>query len=92
MTAKTYVDDAIDEPPLVRNNQNSDFNNHNLTNIKSTTLSIQAVNDNHIITKAYVDHFHQEKERSRRDLRIDFYDESKHLVKTIKIMISMIKY
>ena len=40
-----------------------------------------AKNDNEVITKAYVDQFHQEKERSRRDLGIDFYDESSDLVK-----------
>ena len=30
---------------------------------------------------AYVDQFHQEIERTRRDLGIDFYDESNDLVK-----------
>ena len=33
LTAKFYVDNAIDEVSLVRNNQGSDFNNHILTNI-----------------------------------------------------------
>ena len=33
------------------------------------------------ITKAYVDQFHQENERSRRDLGTDFFDESSDLVK-----------
>ena len=51
-TAKLYVDDSIDEPSLVRNNQYNDFNNHNLTNIKSITLKTQAVNHNHVKTKA----------------------------------------
>ena len=88
--SKNYVDNSIDESSLVRNNQDNNFSNNNLTNINSITLNTQAVNDNEVITKAYVDQFHQENERSRRDLGIDFYNESSHLVKTIEIMISMI--
>ena len=75
LTAKLYVDNAIDEPSLVRNNQDNDFGNCNLTNINSITLNTQAVNDNQVFTKAYVDQFHQENERSRRDLGLDFYNE-----------------
>ena len=81
LTPKIYVDNIIDESSLVQNNQGNDFNNYNLNNINSFTLNIQAVNDNQVITKAYVDQFHQENERSRRDLRIDFYNESSDLVK-----------
>ena len=76
-----YVDASINESSLVRNNQNIDFNKNNLTIIKSITLNTQAVNDNQVITKAYVDQFHQENERSRRDLGIDFYNESNDLLK-----------
>ena len=65
----------------MRNNQDNDFSNYNLTNINSITLNKQAENDNEVITKAYVDQFHQENERSRRDLGIDFYDESNDSVK-----------
>ena len=78
---RLYVDNAIDEPSLVRNNQDNDFNTNNLTNLNSITLITQAVNDNQVITKAYVDQFHQENEWSRRDLGIDFYDESNDLVR-----------
>ena len=46
-------------------------------------MSTQAVNDNQVITKAYLDQIHQEKERSRGDLGIDFYDEANDLVKNI---------
>ena len=81
LTAKLYVDTERDQSSLVRNNQDNDFNNNNLTNINSITLNTQAVNDNEVITKAYVDQFHQENERSRRDLGIVFYDESNDLVK-----------
>ena len=81
LTAKLYVDNSIDESSLVRNNQDNHFNNNNLTNINSITLNTQAVNDNQVITKAYVDQFHQENERSRRDVGLDFYNESSDLVK-----------
>ena len=76
-----YVDNSIDEPSLVRNNKDNDFNNYNLTNINSITLNKQAENDNEVTTKAYVDQFHQEKEISRRHLGIDFSNESSELVK-----------
>ena len=81
LTAKLYVNNAIDGSSLVRNNQDNDFGNYNLTNINSITLNKQAENDNEVITKAYVYQIHQENERSRRDLGIDFYDESSDLVK-----------
>ena len=89
LTAKLYVDREIDQTSLVRNNQDNDFGNYNSTNINTITLNKQAENDNEVITKAYVDQFHQENERSRRDLGKDFYDESSDLVKKIKTMISM---
>ena len=44
-------------------------------------MNIEAVNDNQVITKAYVDQFHQENERSRQNLGIVFYDKSSALVK-----------
>ena len=76
-----YVDNAVDESSLIRNNRDTDFGNFNLTNIKSITLNTQAVKDDQVVTKAYVDQFHQENERSRRDLGIDFYNESSDIVK-----------
>ena len=81
LIAKLYVDNLVDEVSLVRNNEDNDFGNYNLTNINSITMNKRAENDNEVITKAYVDHLHQEKERSRRDLGLDFYDESNDLVK-----------
>ena len=80
LTAKLYVDNSIDESSLVINNQDNDFNNNNLTNMNSITLITQAVNDNQVITEAYVDQFHNQNERTRRDLGLDFYDESSDLV------------
>ena len=81
LTAKLYVDNSIDEPSLVRNNQDNDFNDKNLTNINSITLNTQAENDNEVITKAYVDQFHNDNERTRRDLGLSFYNEEVDLVK-----------
>ena len=80
LTPKIYVDNAIDESSLVRNNQDYGFNGHNLTNINSITLNKQAVNDNQVITKTYVDQFHREEEQSRRDLGINFYYELNDLI------------
>ena len=60
------------------------FNIYNLTKTNSITLNTQAVHDYQDITKAYVHQFHQENERSRRDLGIDSYDESNDLVKNIQ--------
>ena len=77
-TAKLFV---INETSFFRNSQDNDFGNFNLTKTTSITLNKQAKNDNEVFTKAYVDHFHQENERSRRDLGIDIYDESSDLVK-----------
>ena len=44
-------------------------------------MNKRAVNEKEVITKAYVDQFHQENERSRRDVELDFYDESNDIVK-----------
>ena len=52
---------------FIRNIQDNDFNNYNLTNINSIILNKQAENDNQVITKAYVDQFHNDIERTRRD-------------------------
>ena len=81
LTAKLYVDNSINESSLVRNNQDNDFNNYKVTSIYTITLNKQAESDNEVITKAYVDQFHQENERSRRDLGINFLNESNDLVK-----------
>ena len=81
LTANLYVDTEIDQASLVRNYQDNDFINNNLTYINSITLNKQAENDNIVITKAYVDQFHNNNERTRRDLGLDFSDESKDLVK-----------
>ena len=78
---KLYVDNAIDEESLVINNQDIDYNNNNITNKNSITLNTQAVNGNQVITKAYVDQFHNDNERNRRDLGMSFSNEEVDLVK-----------
>ena len=87
-TPKIYVDNAMDEISLVRNNPDNDFNSFNLTNINFITLNTQAVKNLQVITKAYADQLHQENERTRRDVGLDFYYESNDLLKNnYKIMI-----
>ena len=81
LTAKLYVDIAIEESSVVRNIKDEDFINNNFTKINSITSNTQAVNDNQNITKAYVDLFHQENEHSRRDIGLSFNDEEVNLVK-----------
>ena len=81
LTPKLYVDAEIGELSLVRNNRDTDFKNYSVTNMFSITLNKEAVNDNEVISKAYVDQFHQENERSRRNVGLDFYDESNDIVK-----------
>ena len=55
LTPKVYVDNARDEITLIRNNQDNDFNNQNLSKINSNILITQAFIDNHVVIKAYVD-------------------------------------
>ena len=65
---------------LVRNIQDNDSANDNLTNINSISLNTQAVYDNHVITTAFSDQFHNDNERSKRYLGLDFYNETIDLV------------
>ena len=76
-----YVDNAIDKESLVKKHQDKNFNNNNLTIVNTITLHTQAVNDNQVITKSYVDQSHQDSERPRRELGLSFYNEEVDLVK-----------
>ena len=67
LTANFFVANSIDEPSIAKNIQGTDFANLNLTNKNSNTLNFQAVIDNQVLTKAYVDQFHKNSERTRRD-------------------------
>ena len=64
-------------------NQHNNFFKFSLTSINSITLNTQAIHENQIITKSYVDQIHQATDYSRRDLGIDFYNELSDLVKKI---------
>ena len=84
LTAKLYVDNTIsnsvDESSLLRLDPNEKLD---LDNQKSITLNSNLTDPMTIIelpTKAYIDSLHEENERSRRDLGIDFYNESNDLV------------
>ena len=81
LTAKLYVDNAIDESSLLRLNPNEklDLDNQESIFLNSTSKSPKTVIE--IPTKAYIESLHEENERSRPDLGIDFYDESNDLVK-----------
>ena len=79
--SKNYVDAAMDGSSLVRSNKDNDFGNYNLTNINSISLNKPAENDNEVVTKAYIDQFHNDNERNRQDIGLDFYNESNDLVK-----------
>ena len=81
LTAKLFVDDAVDESSLLRldPNENIDLDNQDSIILNSTLTSPKTIIE--IPTKSYFDSLHEENERSRRDLGIDFFDESNDLVK-----------
>ena len=80
LTAKLYVDNAIDETSLrLDPNEILDLDNQDSIILNFTSTSPKKIIE--IPTKAFIDILHEENERSRRDLGIDFYDESRNLVK-----------
>ena len=81
LTAKLYVDTEIDQPSLLRLDPDGKINlvEQDSLILNSTLTSPKTIIE--IPTKAYFDSLHEENERSRRDLGIDFYEESSDLVK-----------
>ena len=81
LTAKLYVDNSIDESSLLRLDPDEKLNLHEQNSIflSSTLTSPKTIIE--LPTKLYIDSLHEENERNRRDLGIDFYDESNDLVK-----------
>ena len=79
--SKNYVDNMLDESSLLRLNSNEtlDLNNQDSILLNSTKTSPITIIE--LPTKAYIDSLHEENERSRRNLGIDFYNESSDLVK-----------
>ena len=81
LTAKLYVDKSIDESNLLRLDPDEKLKlvEQDSIVLNSTLTSPKTIIE--IPTKAYNDGLHQGNGRSRRDLGIDFYDESNDLVK-----------
>ena len=84
LTPKFYVDnfvlDCVDEGSLLRLDPKGKIHYGKLDSIflNSSITSPRTIIE--LPTKSYVDSLHGENERSRRDLGLDFYDESSTLV------------
>ena len=81
LTAKLYVDTEIDQTTLLRLHPDEKLDLDNQDSITLNSTLTDPITTIEIPTKAYIDSLHEENERSRRDLGIDFYDESNDLVK-----------
>ena len=71
----------VDEASLLRLDPNETIDLENQDSIILNFTKTSPVTIIELPTKAYIDSLHEENERSRRDLGIDFYDESSDLVK-----------
>ena len=82
LTSSFYVDNAVDEESLLRLDPNEmlylDGKLYSMF-LNSSLTSSRTIID--LPTNSYIDSLHEENERSRRDLGLDFYDESCTLVK-----------
>ena len=80
LTPKIYVDnafsDSVDESSLLRLDRNEvlDLDNQDSIFLISSLISPKTLVEKP--TKAYIDSLHEENERSRRNLGVDFYDET----------------
>ena len=81
LTPKIYVDDAISESSLLRLHRDEKLNLDEQDSILLDSVLIPPDAIIEIPTKSYVDSLHEGNERSRRDLGLDFYDESSTLVR-----------
>ena len=81
LTPKIYVDNAISESSLLRLHRDEKLNLDEQDSILLDSILIPPNTIIEIPTKSYVDSLHGENERSRRDLGLDFYDESSTLVR-----------
>ena len=81
LTAKLYVDTETDQTSLLRLDPNEKIELDNQDSITLNSTSTDRMTTIEIPTKAYIDSLHEENERSRRYLGIDFFDESNDLVK-----------
>ena len=85
LTPKLYVDnaisDSVDESSLLRLDTKGKIHYGKLDSIFVNTSVTSPRTIIELPTKSYVDSLHGENERSRRDLGLDFYDESSTLVR-----------
>ena len=81
LTPKIYVDNTIHESSLLRlhSDEKLKLDEQDSILLDSVLISSGAIIE--LPTKSYVDRLHGENERSRRDLGLDFYDESSTLVR-----------
>ena len=81
LTPKIYVDNAISESSLLRlhRDEKLKLDEQDSILLNSTLTSPRTIIE--LPTKTYVDSLHEGNERSRRDLGLDFYDESSTLVR-----------
>ena len=81
LAPKVYVDNCVDEGSLLRLDPKGKIHYGKLDSIcpNSSITSPRTIIE--LPTKSYVDSLHGENERSRRDLGLDFYDESSTLVR-----------
>ena len=72
LTAKLYVDNSINENSLLRldPNETLDLDNQDSIILNSSLTEPKTIIE--IPTRAYIDGLHDENERSRRDLGLDF--------------------
>ena len=85
LTPKIYVDNAIsysvDEASLLRLDPDEKLKLDEQDSILLNSTLISPKTTIELPTKSYIDSLHEETERSRRDLGLDFYDESSTLVR-----------
>ena len=81
LTPKIYVDNTIHESSLLRLHRDEKLNLDEQDSILLDSVLIPPGTMIEIPTKSYVDSLHGENGRSRRDLGLDFYDESSTLVR-----------
>ena len=81
LTPTLYVDNAIHESSLLRLHRDEKLKLDEQDSILLDSILIPPNTIIELPTKSYVDSLHGENERSRRDLGLDFYDESSTLVR-----------
>ena len=81
LTPEFYVDNCVEEGSLLRLDPKGKIHYGKLDSIFVNTPVTSPRTIIELPTKSYVDSLHGENERSRRDLGLNFYDESSTLVR-----------